>query len=85
MASREEKINEGTIKDKASWFFIIGLIVSLIGYIVYDYHINTYVTQTGRRILLDSEYPFQLGGLLLIIGGIVAILIGLGKKGYSRF
>ncbi len=86
MASREEKINEGTIKDRASWFFIIGLIVSLIGYIVYDYHINTYkITQTGRRILLYSEYPYQLGGLLLIIGGIVAILIGLGKKGYSRF
>ena len=86
MASREEKIKEGTGKERASWYFlIIGLIVSLIGYVFYDFHINTYyITQTGRKILQESEYPYQLGGLLLIIGGIVAISIGLGKKVYSR-
>ena len=40
---------------------IIGIIVSLIGYIVYDFHINTYrTTQTGREVLLLSEYPYQL-------------------------
>ena len=86
MASREEKINEGTIKDRASWFFIIGLIVSLIGYIVYDYHINTYkITQTGRRILLGSEYPYQFIGLVLIIIGIISVSIGIIKIFYPRF
>ena len=86
MASREEKIKEGTGKERASWYFlIIGLIVSLIGYIVYDFHINYYqITQTGRKILLRSEYPYQFVGLVLIIAGIVSISIGVIKKVYSR-
>ena len=86
MASREEKIKEGTGKEKVGWiFFTIGLIVSLIGYFFYDFHINTYyVAQTGRKVLLRSEYPYQLIGLLLIIIGIVIILIAIGKKVYSR-
>ena len=86
MASREEKVNEGTGKDRASWFFFIGPIVSLIGYIFFDFHINTYhITQTGRRILLSSEYPYQFVGLVLIIVGIVSISIGIIKIVYSRF
>ena len=86
MASREEKIKEGTGKEQASWYFlIIGLIVSLIGYVIYDFHINTYrSSQTGRKILQSSEYPYQVVGLLLIIVGIVAISIGIVKKVYSR-
>jgi len=60
MASREEKIEEETRKKRAGWsFFIIGIIVTLIGYVFYDFHINHYlITQTGRKILLRSEYPF---------------------------
>lgn len=87
MASREEKIKEGIGKERAGWsFFIIGLIVSLIGYVFYDFHINHYlVTQTGRKVLLSSEYPYQFVGLFLIIVGIVIILIWIGKKVYSRF
>lgn len=87
MASREEKIKEGTGKERAGWsFFVIGLIVSLIGYVFYDFHINHYlVTQTGRKVLLSSEYPYQFVGLFLIIVGIVIILIWIGKKVYSRF
>ncbi|MCJ7613410.1 hypothetical protein MUO71_01400 [Candidatus Bathyarchaeota archaeon] len=87
MASREEKINEETGKERASWFiFITGIIVSLIGYIVYDFHINYYhITQTGRKILQRSEYPYQFVGLVLIIVGIVSISIGIIKKVYSRF
>jgi len=87
MAFREEKIKEGTGKERAGWiFFAIGLIVSLIGYIFYDFHINHYlVTQTGRKVLLRSEYPYQFVGLFLIIIGIVIILIWIGKKVYSRF
>ena len=85
IVSREEKNKEGPIKERASWFFICGLIVSLIGYIVYDFHVNSYyITQTGREILLNSEYPYQFVGLLLIIFGIVSISIGLGTKIYSR-
>jgi uncharacterized membrane protein YiaA len=87
MASREEKNEEETRKKRAGWsFFIIGLIVSLIGYIFYDFHINHYlITQTGRKVLLRSEYPYQVVGLFLIIIGIVIILIGVGKKIYSRY
>jgi len=86
MAYREEKIEAETRKKRAGWsFFIIGIIVSLIGYVFYDFHINYYrVTQTGRK-LLRSEYPYQSVGLFLIIIGIVIILIGIGKKVYSRF
>ena len=86
MTSREEKIKEGTGKERAGWsFFIIGLVVSLIGYVFYDFHINHYlVTQTGRKVLLRSEYPYQFVGLFLIIIGIVIISIGIGKKVYSR-
>ena len=87
MAYREEKIEAETRKKRAGWsFFIIGIIVSLIGYVFYDFHINYYlVTQTGRKVLLRSEYPYQFVGLFLIIIGIVIILIGIGKKVYSRF
>ena len=85
MVSPKEEIIEGTGKKKDSWLIpVIGIIVSLIGYIVYDFHINTYLTtQTGREVLLRSEYPYQLLGLLLIIFGIVIISIGIGKKIYS--
>ena len=83
---RKEKINKGIQEDRTVWFFFIGLVVSLIGYIVYDYHINTYkITQTGRRILLGSEYPYQFVGLVLIIVGIIGISIGIIKIVYSRF
>lgn len=86
MASREEKIEEGTRKKRAGWsFFIIGIIVSLIGYVFYDFHINYYrVTGTGRKVLLRSEYPYQSVGLFLVIVGIVIISIGIVKKVYSR-
>ena len=83
---REEKILEEPKKDRTGWFFFIGLIVSLIGYVVYDYHINTYkITQTGRKILLGSEYPLQVVGLVLIIVGLVGISIGIIKIVNSRF
>jgi len=86
MTSHEEKNNEGTGKERAGWsFFIIGIIVSLIGYVFYDFHINHYlITQTGRKIFLRSEYPYQFGGLFLITIGIVSISIGIGKKFYSK-
>ena len=73
-------------KEMTVWFIFIGLIVSLIGYFFYDYHINTYkITQTGRRILLGSEYPYQFVGLVLIIIGIIGFSIGIIKIVYSRF
>ena len=75
---REERILEEPKKDRTGWFLFIGLVVSLIGYVIYDYHINTYkITQTGRRILLGSEYPYQFGGLVLIIFGLIIISIGI--------
>ncbi|MCJ7721260.1 hypothetical protein MUO98_02475 [Candidatus Bathyarchaeota archaeon] len=84
--SREEKINEEPGKERTGWFIFIGLIISLIGYFIYDYHINTYkITQTGRRILLGSDYPFQVVGLVLIIIGIIGVSIGIIKIVYSRF
>ena len=83
--SQEEKINEEPGKERTGWFIFIGLIISLIGYFIYDYHINTYkITQTGRRILLGSDYPYQFVGLVLIIVGIVGISIGIIKIVYSR-
>jgi uncharacterized protein with PQ loop repeat len=83
---REERIFEEPKKDRTGWFFFIGVVVSLIGYIVYDYHINTYeITQTGRRILLYSEYPYQFVGLVLIVVGLVGISIGIFTIVYSRF
>ena len=86
MESPEDMVNEGIGKERASWFFpLVGLVVSLIGYVVYDFHINRYlITQTGRKVLLNSEYPYQLLGLSLIIVGIVIISIGIIKKIYSR-
>ena len=86
IASREENILAETNKERASWlFFLIGIIVSLIGYVVYDFHINQYVlTQTGRKVLIRSEYPYQSAGLFLIILGLVILLIGIVKKIYSR-
>ena len=86
MTSREEEIKQGLAKRSVSWsFFIIGVIVSLIGYIFYDFHINHYlVTQTGRKVFLRSEYPFQFVGLFLVIVGIVIFSIGVVKKVYSR-
>jgi len=56
----------------------------LIGYVFYDFHINYYLTQTGKKFLLRSEYPYQSVGLFLIVIGIVIILIEIGKKVYSR-
>ena len=83
---REEKIFEEPKKDRTGWFFFIGLIVGLIGYVVYDYHINTYkINQMGRKILLRSEYPLQFVGLVLIIFGLVGISIGIIKIVNSRF
>ena len=85
MTSKEE-INEGIEKGRDGWVIpIIGIIVSLIGYVAYDFHINRYLTtQTGRKVLLSSEYPYQLLGLLLIVIGIAIVLIGIIKKIYSR-
>ena len=86
MASQEEKIKEESGQERDSWFIlIIGIVVSLIGYIVYDFHINRYMTLlTGREVLLSSEYPYQFIGILLIIIGIVIISIGIAKKIFSR-
>ena len=84
MASHEE-IKEEIGTERQSWFIpILGIIVSLIGYVVYDFHINHYLTQTGRKVLLTSEYPYQFLGLLLIITGRVIISIGISKKIFSR-
>jgi len=83
---REERIFEEPKKDRTGWFFIIGLIVSLIGYIIYDFHINTYkITQTGRKILLGSDYPYQFIGLVVIVVGLISISIAVIKIVYSRF
>lgn len=85
-AFREDEIR-GAGKERSGWiFFVIGLVVSLIGYVFYDFHINHYyVTQAGKKVLLRSEYPYQLVGLLLIIIGIAVILLGIVKKLYSRY
>ena len=86
MTFPEDRINKETVKERHNWSIpIIGIIVILIGYIVYDFHINRYLTtQTARKVLVSSEYPYQLLGLLVIIIGIVIILLGIGKKVYSR-
>jgi hypothetical protein len=85
MALSEEEIR-GTGKNRLSWgFFVIGIAVVVIGYVVYDVHINHYsITQTGRKVLVWSEYPLQPVGLFVIIIGIVIISIGIIKKLYSR-
>ena len=83
---REERILEEPKKDRTGWFLFIGLVVSLIGYVIYDYHINTYkITQTGRRILLGTEYPYQSSGLVLIVFGLIVISIGIMLMLRSRF
>jgi len=83
---REERILEEPKKDRTGWFLFIGLVVSLIGYVIYDYHINTYkITQTGRRILLGTEYPYQSSGLVLIFFGLIVISIGIMLMLRSRF
>ena len=86
MAFQEEKIKEELGQERDSRFILfIGIVVSLIGYIVYDFHINRYRTLlTGRKVLLSSEYPYQFIGILLIIIGIVIISIGIAKKIFSR-
>ena len=87
MAFQEEKIKEELGQERDSRFILfIGIVVSLIGYIVYDFHINRYTTptRTGRKVLLSSEYPYQFIGILLIIIGIVIISIGIAKKIFSR-
>ena len=84
-AFREDEIR-GAGKERSSWiFFVIGLVVGLIGYVFYDFHINHYLVTQGRKVLLSSEYPYQLFGLLLIVIGIIIILIGIAKKVYSRY
>lgn len=85
MATREEESKEGKEKERMSWgIVILGIIVSLIGYVVYDFHINYYrVTGTGRKVFLYSEYPYQFVGLVVIIVGIIIISIGIAKKVYS--
>ena len=62
MTSHEEKNNEGTGKERAGWsFFIIGIIVSLIGYVFYDFHINHYlITQTGRKIFSSLRISISI-------------------------
>lgn len=85
MGSHEQEIEKGTEKKRDWGFFVIGIIVSLIGYVVYDFHINYYrVTETGRKVLFRSEYPYQFIGLFIIIVGIVIISIEIVKKVYSR-
>jgi uncharacterized membrane-anchored protein YitT (DUF2179 family) len=86
MQPHEEQITERKEKKKVGWgFFILGIIISIIGYVVYDFHINHYVvTQTGKKVLLRSEYPFQSIGLLVAIAGIIIISIVLIRKVISR-
>ena len=86
MASHKEEIKEESGQERDSWFIlVIGIVVSLIGYIVYDFHINRNMTLlAGREVLLSSEYPYQFIGLLLIIIGIVIFSIGIAKKIFSR-
>jgi hypothetical protein len=85
MESREEESERGIEKERMSWgFVVIGIIVGLIGYVVYDFHINYYrVTGTGRKVFLYSEYPYQFVGLIVIIVGIIIISIGIVKKVHS--
>ena len=74
----EEDINKKTSKDTSWIFFVVGVIVGAIGYFFYDFHINYYITQTGK--VIRSEYPYQLIGLVLIIAGVCVILVGLIKR-----
>lgn len=86
IASREDEIKKDMGKKRSGWgFFIIGIVVGLIGYVVYDFHINYYsVTATEGKVLFRSEYPYQFIGLVVIIIGIVVFSIGILKKVYSR-
>jgi hypothetical protein len=86
MAAPEEEFREGLGKKRVGWgFFILGIIVSLIGFVIYDFHINYYrLTQTGREVLIRSEYPYQSIGLVVIIIGIAIISIWIIMKIYSR-
>jgi 4-amino-4-deoxy-L-arabinose transferase-like glycosyltransferase len=83
---REESIKKGSGMERPVWiFFAVGIIIVAIGYFFYDFHINYYIiTTTGRKVLTHSEYPYQLGGLFLIIAGIVILAVGIGKKVFSR-
>ena len=83
---REESIKKGPRLERSVWiFFAVGIIICAIGYFFYDFHINYYIiTTTGRKVLTHSEYPYQLGGLFLIIAGIVILVIGTVKKAFSR-
>ena len=83
---REESIKKGSGMERSVWiFFAVGIIICAIGYFFYDFHINYYIiTTTGRKVLTHSEYPYQLGGLFLIIAGIVILVIGIVKKAFSR-
>ena len=84
--SREESIKQGSGMKRSIWiFFAVGIIISAIGYFFYDFHINYYIiTSTGRKVLTHSEYPYQLGGLFVIITGIVILAVGILKKAFSR-
>jgi hypothetical protein len=83
---REESIKKGSGIERSVWiFFAVGIIIVAIGYFFYDFHINYYIiTSTGRKVLYNSEYPYQLGGLLLIITGIIILAVGILKKAFSR-
>jgi hypothetical protein len=83
---REESIKKGSGMERRVWiFFAVGIIIGAIGYFFYDFHINYYIiTATGRKVLTHSEYPYQLGGLFLIIAGIVILAVGIVKKAFSR-
>ena len=84
---REESIKKGSGIERPVWiFFAVGIIICAVGYFFYDFHINyykVYIT-TGRKVLTHSEYPYQLGGLFVIITGIVILVIGIVKKAFSR-
>ncbi|MCJ7616749.1 MAG: hypothetical protein MUO43_09465 [Desulfobacterales bacterium] len=71
--------------ERSVWiFFAVGIIICAIGYFFYDFHINYYIFNMGRKVFTHSEYPYQLGGLFLIIAGIVILVIGIVKKAFSR-
>ena len=82
---REESIKQGSGMERFIWiFFAVGIIICAIGYFFYDFHINYYQINLGRKVLTHSEYPYQLGGLFLIIIGIVILAVGFLKKAFSR-
>ena len=82
---REENLKKGSGIERPVWiFFAVGIIICAIGYFFYDFHINYYLINLGRKVLTHSEYPYQLGGLFLIITGIVILAVGILKKAFSR-